>query len=399
MVKIENYEKENLFIKIFFCRKIILNEIKPSLAINELHKSLTIQKKQIKKIRKTLINYKSLNPNFNNNNNQPIKRQKTVYFKETTSYENNYNDYYKKKDLMVKFNSNIELHNKLKNKFPIYYSNFNHTQPLYNFYFKIWIIIIKNILLLCSIYIIFIIIAFPILYNKFQSISFQKDVIYYTKNLNEYSLEYYLILKLSILLIDKSYGNDIYKNGKDIFYEKYHLMRKYFRKSKYNNYFDEIFLNAGESTIDNFISYDNKSKLKDILKYEKISIQKIETIFTSYIADIEIVYYNFMMNNITEENIINYYYSKNFQFSNIIQIIYFKSLIENNIYSLLSSDFDDLVKNLEIFLIVIFIFIVLIEFLNYILSVYKIDKKLKNIIDIYNVIKKFFLSNEEENKN
>ena len=62
MVKIENYEKENLFIKIFFCRKIILNEIKPSLAINELHKSLTIQKKHIKKIRKTLINYKFINP-------------------------------------------------------------------------------------------------------------------------------------------------------------------------------------------------------------------------------------------------------------------------------------------------------------------------------------------------
>ena len=404
MVKIENYEKENLFIKIFFCRKIILNEIKPSLAINELHKSLTIQKKHIKKIRKTLINYKSLNPNLNNNNNQPIKRQKTVYFKENTStFENNYNEYHNnnstKKDLMVKFNSSIELNNKLKNKFPIYYSNFNHTQPLYNFYFKIWIIIIKNILLLCSIYIIFIVIVFPILYNKFQSISFQKDVIYHTKNLNEYSLEYYLVLKLSILLIDKSYGNNIYKNGKDIFYEKYHLMRKYFRKSKYNNYFDEIFSNAGEYIINNFISYENKSKLIDILKYEKFSIQKIETIFTSYIAGIEIVYYNYIMNNITEENIINYYYSKNFQFSNIIQIIYFKSLIENFIYSLLSSDFDKLVKNLEIFLIVIFIFIVLIEILNYILSVYKIDKKLKNIIDIYNVIKKFFISNEEENKN
>ena len=176
-------------------------------------------------------------------------------------------------------------------------------------------------------------------------------------------------------------------------------MRKYFRKSKYNNYFDEIFSNAGEYIINNFISYENKSKLIDILKYEKFSIQKIETIFTSYIAGIEIIYYNYIMNNITEENIINYYYSKNFQFSNIIQIIYFKSLIENFIYSLLSSDFDDLVKNLEIFLIVIFIFIVLIEFLNYILSVYKIDKKLKNIIDIYNVIKKFFISNEEENKN
>ena len=176
-------------------------------------------------------------------------------------------------------------------------------------------------------------------------------------------------------------------------------MRKYFRKSKYNNYFDEIFSNAGEYIIDNFISYENKSKSTNILKYEKFSIQKIETIFTSYIAGIEIVYYNYIMNNITEENVINYYYSKNFQFSNIIQIIYFKSLIENFIYSLLSSDFDDLVKNLEIFLIVIFIFIVLIEFLNYILSVYKIDKKLKNIIDIYNVIKKFFISNEEENKN
>ena len=403
MIKIENYEKENLFLKIFFCRKIILNEIKPSLALNELHKSLTIQKKHIKKIRKTLINYKSLNPN-SNNNTQPIKRQKTVYFQEqsTSSFEHNYHDYknnHSKKDIMIKFNNNIEINDKLKNKFPIYYSNFNHMQPLYNFYFRIWINNIKNILLLCSIYIIFIIVVFPILYNKFKSISFQKDVIYYSKNLNEYSLEYYLILKLSILLIDKSYGNNFYKNGKDIFYEKYFMMRKYFRKSKYNNYIDEIFSNAGEYIITNFISYENKTKLIDILKYEKISIQKIETIITSYITNIEVVYYNFIMNNITNENIISYFYSKNFQISNIIQIIYFKTLIEKIIDSSLNSDFNNLVKNLETFLIVIFIFIVLIEFLNYILSVYKIDKKLKNIIDIYNVIKKFFLSNEEENKN
>ena len=402
MIKIENYEKENLFLKIFFCRKIILNEIKPSLALNELHKSLTIQKKHIKKIRKTLINYKSLNPN-SNNNTQPIKRQKTVYFQEqsTSSFEHNYHDYknnHSKKDIMIKFNNNIEINDKLKNKFPIYYSNFNHMQPLYNFYFRIWINNIKNILLLCSIYIIFIIVVFPILYNKFKSISFQKDVIYYSKNLNEYSLEYYLILKLSILLIDKSYGNNFYKNGKDIFYEKYFMMRKYFRKSKYNNYIDEIFSNAGEYIITNFISYENKTKLIDILKYEKISIQKIETIITSYITNIEVVYYNFIMNNITNENIISYFYSKNFQISNIIQIIYFKTLIENIIDSSLNSDFNNLVKNLETFLIVIFIFIVLIEFLNYILSVYKIDKKLKNIIDIYNVIKKFFLSNEDENK-
>lgn len=101
-------------------------------------------------------------------------------------------------------------------------------------------------------------------------------------------------------------------------------MRKYFRKSKYNNYFDEIFSNAGEYIIDNFISYENKSKLIDILKYEKFSIQKIETIFTSYIAGIEIVYYNYIMNNITEENVINYYYSKNFNFQILLKLYILK---------------------------------------------------------------------------
>ena len=377
--KLTKRGKKFLLEKLKYCKGIIKNEIRSSEFIERL-KEIDPKKK------KSNSNKQIFDINLDNNNNKNENENKNNN-KKNTKIENN--------------NENTNNNNNNNNLSDVIYDDDMYLiQPTkfdkkVKYYFKTYKSVLKIIFILISIYIICFIVVFPLIFHYFRKFNVKLNV---TNNLSDFQnqiLIYYLEIRYSILVnnTDKQKNYDIFGVFTNFLYSNYTSLKQILINENNKDtmeYFNAVNANGTDSC--EFFLYDDDMKysLFEICKIEPIMQAKVETMISAYMNQLRRVFINFNISERTNEDIIKCYHSQIFQINNLNLIIFFLNYLNNLEKLFILPQINDLIDELKLFLIIVFIFLVFSEFFNYIGSLFFVTRKLLYSLNNYIIMERFF---------
>ena len=353
----KNYFEE----KLKYTKLIIFNEIKCSYALEKL---------------------KELNPN-NKIKQSSLKNQVLL---NSTGQEGEINSTKEDNDeedmFLVKFNANNK-----KTKYS----------------FKAYIKTIKTLFLLGMIYIIFLIIVFPIMSNYYKKINLKRQVTETVQDLQEIILGFYLQIRLSIYLNDTELinGVDVLGFATNALFNNYTETKKLLTKENSESTIEYINMvnNDGYEGCEKILTYDQYYfSLVSICKIEPLLQTKVETMISGYVNQIRSEFLSFKTSDRTSEESMVYFHSETFQFNNLLLIIYFKNYLQDLEYSYILPQLQNNINGLLNFLIVIFFIMVITEIMYYIGSNMFILRKISSALNDFKVLEKFFTYEDNNTK-
>ena len=345
IMKITLKGKNYLEKKLKYVKRIIQNELKPSIAIEQL---------------------KEINP---------ITKQKQMNNAQFTMSHDikEINEDDKEDMFLIQFNINQ------KNK---------------NHHFISYIKSFKTILLLGSIYLIFIIITFPIMISYFDKLVIKKKETESIQDLQELILSYYIGVRLSIILnsTDLQLELGIFGAITDYLFGNYTEANRLMITENEKSIIEYLNIVNNESNTCNYLLKENQYKysLNLICDLEPLMKTNIETMISGFINQLRSEFLNFNRSEKNENNLIYYFHSRTFQFNNLQVIIFFMNYFSDLEYDYTIPDLQRIINNLMVFLIIMFIIMVITEIIYYFSSNIFVLGRMSSSFNDYVIIEKFF---------
>ena len=259
--------------------------------------------------------------------------------------------------------------------------------------------IINVIVYFTILYIIYISISISLINLKLDQINRKRIEIENCDDLQDGILKYYLIGKYSILLntteiIDRF---DYFGKLSTSIYNNFSSLMNYIYlegNKKFVNYLTE----SNEFACENFLFNDEKYyyTLINICHIFPIFNSRIITVLSGFIKNIKDEIFSFINGDRSDESIINAFHSKIFQINNIVEIVYFMDFMGIMEYNYLLPDFKHQIDHLSNLLVILFIILIIIDVLNYLEGNLIILKDLDNTLNNYGIIEKFFIPTIKE---
>ena len=345
IMKITLKGKNYLEKKLKFVKKIIQNELKPSIAIEQL---------------------KEINP---------ISKQKQMN------------------------NAQLTITHDLKeineeDKDDMFLIQFNINQKKKNHHFISYIKSFKTILLLGSIYLIFVIITFPIMISYFDKLDIKKKETEAIQDLQELLISYYIGVRLSIILnsTDLQLSLGIFGSMTDHLFGNYTEANRLMITENEQSIIEYLNIINNESNTCNYLLEENKYKysLNLICDLEPLMKTNIETMISGFINQLRSEFLNFNQSKRNEVSLIKYFHSRTFQFNNLQVIIFFMNYLYDLEYKYTLPDLQNIINTLMVFLIVMFIIMVITEIIYYFSSNIFVLGRMSSSFNDYVIIEKFF---------
>ncbi len=361
IMKLTKKGKNYLEEKLKYIKLIIFNEIKCSHALEKL---------------------KEINPN-NKTNQSSLKNQVLL---NSTGQEG-------------EINSTIED----KDEEDMYLVRFNTNNKKSKYIFKAYLQTIKTLILLGMIYIIFLVIGFPIMSNYYKKINLKRKVTETVQDLQEIILGYYLEARLSIYLNDTDlvYNLDLFGFATNALFNNYTETKKLLTKENVKSTIEymEIVNNDGYEGCEKILPNDQYySSLVSICQYEPLLQTRVETMISGFVNQIRSEFLSFNTSDRSSEDSMYYFHSQTFQFNNLLLIIYFKNYLQDLEYSYILPQLQNNINGLSNFLIIIFIIMVITEIMYYIGSNIFILRTISSALNDFKVLEKFFIYEDTNTK-
>ena len=433
--KIENYHILFLRNKLKICKKVILNEIRSSKAIdkikllydernienkliinNEYNKLTNKDKEQeIIKQKKSSINkeknqfdsgqdlidediIKNKITNNNNDDENNIKKNKKNSINLTLS-SNNYNN---RKRSTFKGLTSIKTLKKNDEKIiniPHYLIN-NKKIKFKNIFIRN-LNLSHSILLFIIVYSLFIGICLPYVINKLKKIKEKINGLMVNDNLQFLLINYYLLNRYSILINTTSFYEKINLSSYEShLYANYSELMKILIRDQSQKYTELIKILDSSNPCD-FLLYEQKDYKEDIIKIcDSYFIFQTHylVIISGTIKTLKEIYKNFTVSERNFKNIQQIFHSYNFQIINFKYIVYGLDTLYLIQDSYFLPDLYKAINNLSAFLIIVFIFMVVYEIFYYYQTNILVLNKLIQSINNYYILEKFFIIQEENVK-
>ncbi len=363
IITITHKQLKNLLKKLSFAKELLMNEKKPSILIEEIKKEFYKKKRKKKNNNNNYLDSPSSEKNLllvNNNNNN------------NNNDENN-DDYIPVVDLKKK------------------------TKP---YCFKIFINSIENLIFSLILYIVLLIIAFPIMKNHFASINNQKDLTDYIDDLNILLMNYLIKAKFAILFNTTDGMNDVIYTQTHYIYNNYtYFSKKISDKKKYQALIDK----AGNDNACVDILYHIKDSIYyfpilEICDVENIYESRFSSKLSGFLTRTREIYLSFIQDRNEKDMTIKYYTSYQFQSINLFEYVFYVSFLGNLEESYIKPDLKNMINSLTNFILIIFIIMIIFQIFNYVQGSFIILDRFVRTLEVYNVIGKFFEKKENENK-
>ncbi len=274
------------------------------------------------------------------------------------------------------------------------------------YYFSSYCRVLKTLIFLGSIYLIYALIAFPLLSDYFQKLTLKRQE---TENICDFQdiiTGYYLQLRYAILLNNSDLVNDIFGEVTNNLYSNYTELKKLLLKENNKdtiNFLNNI--NADGIAGCNYILDENEFKqaLMTVCTFEHMMGTKVETMLSGLVNQLRREFINYNQSEKKKEDIITYYHSRIFQFNNLNFIVFFKNYFRDIEYDYILSQFGNTIEHLTTFLVIIFFIMVITEIFYYIFSNLFVIGELSSSLNNFKIFEKFFcyeenISNEKNNK-
>ena len=360
IAKLTKRGKKYLEEKLKYSKLIILNEIKCSVVLEKL---------------------KEINPN-NKAKQSSVQNQIIINSPEREGEINNNTEDDDKDDMyLVKF-------------------SFNKKKIKYNF--KAYCETIKTLILLGMIYMLFLAIGFPIMYDYFTKINLKRKETQAVQDLQEIILGYYLDARLCICVNDTDLQNQVnlFTLTTNYLFNNYSETKKLLTQENINKtltYMSKI-NDDGIEGCKMLLSNDEFFySVIEICNIEPLLQTKVETMISGFVNQLRSEFISFNQSERQESDIIYYFHSEVFQFNNLLVIIYFKNYLQDLEYSYILPELQNNINGLNKFLIVIFVIMVITEILYYIGSNVFVLRKISSSLNDYKIMEKFFIYEENTN--
>ena len=377
--------KNFLLEKLKSTKKIINNEMKSSLVIEKLKNLETKFKKKKNNLNSnfeqtggdfTPINF-NINPNLNSPNN----------------------------NINSMINSNNE--NNDDDDEDIYLIKINDESIKKKYLFNNFITAIKILIILGSVYLIFIVITFPVLVSYFNSLTTYKEETDNIIDLQDLLFTYYIETKYLILVNKTDLIDDLDLFGRltNYIYSNYTELKKLIinknKKTTVNfiNKINEQGAAGCESLLNNDDYEDLKYSLLLICNYEPILQTRFETMMSGFMNQIRRSYITFIQDDPSLQIIIQLYHNRLFQINNLVIIIYFQNYLNELQQFYILPEFNQSINELTLFLVIIFVIMVITEIINYCVNILLILGKLNDSLNNFIILQKFFDLKGNSNQN
>ena len=268
------------------------------------------------------------------------------------------------------------------------------------YYFSSYCRVLKTLIFLGSIYLIYAIIAFPLLTIYFDKLKLKRKQ---TENICDFQdiiTEYYLQLRYAILLNNTNIVDDTFREITENLYSNYTELKKLLLKENNKdtiNFLNNI--NADGTDGCSYILEDDEFKdaLMAVCTLEHMMGTKVETMLSGLINQLRREFINFNQSEKTKEDIIIYYHSRTFQFNNLNFIVFFKNYFKDIEYDYILPQFKNTIDNLTTFLVLIFFIMVITEIFYYIFSNLFVIGELSSSLNNFKIFEKFFCYEENIN--
>ena len=258
--------------------------------------------------------------------------------------------------------------------------------------------IINVIIYFTILYIIYIFISINLINKKLTQINQKRFEIENCDDLQDGILKYYLIGKYSILLNTTEIIDHFDYFGKlsTSIYNNFSSLMNYIYldgNEEYITYLTE----SNEFACENFLYHDEEyyETLIDICHVFPIFNSRIITVLSGFIKNIKGEIFSFLNSDRSDESIIQSFHSEIFQINNIVEIVYFMDFMTIIEYDYLLPQFKLRIAHLADLLVILFIILIFIDVLNYLEGNLIILKDLDNTLNNYGVIEKFFIPKEK----
>ena len=280
---------------------------------------------------------------------------------------------------------------------------FNNNNKQKKYYFKAYCETIKILLLLGIIYIIFLIVEFPIIFNYFKKIDTKRKETETVQDLQEIILGYYLEVRLGIFVNDTTLEKnlDLFGFATNSLFNNYTEIKKLLTKDNVKKTIEymEMVNKDGYEGCENIIKNDKYHySLVAICSVEPLLQTKVETMISGFVNQLRSEFLSFNISKRSENETINYFHSKTFQFNNLLLIIYLKSYLQDLEYNFILPELQNNINDLLKFLIIIFIIMVITEIIYYIGSNIFVLRKIASALNNYKILEKFFIYEDTTKK-
>jgi hypothetical protein len=284
----------------------------------------------------------------------------------------------------------IQSNNKKNNKSSSSSSSKSYTIDVYKKVSKI--IIIINL-----IYVIYAVICFPMLGYLFENILNSQKFNQYVIDIQRLAISYYTTLKFELIFNNGNNSHEIESSGilttpNEIF-QNFNKLENLINNSKNLVQIKTFFENTQnsqlcQSLLTGMTNGKYTSNLIEICKTEPIFNSNIYTIFDKFISDARSIYYNYLSSDREESTIAEIYHSEESQLTSYISLFFIKNLMyllrDRFGISLYKGDINSLV----LFAIILFVFVILTEVVNFMLIKFKVVNQLRDSYDTFCVIEK-----------
>ena len=268
------------------------------------------------------------------------------------------------------------------------------------YYFRIFIISIENIILSALLFSILLIVTFPIMKTLFSKIETQKKLADHVEDLNIFLVHFLIKVKIAILFNSTYEMDDLINKISLQIYNNYTEFGTIIeQKKEYLTLIDE----AGEVESCKIVlnNYRDKYYYNPIIQVCTVDIffqARYSVKLSGYLSKIRTEYLAFLNDRHRDNFMFTYFAGYKLQVVNLFEYIFYMTFLGDLAQDYIKPDLENMINNLTNFILIIFIIMIILQIFNYIQGAFIILDKFVQIIEVYNVIGKFFETNEINEK-
>ena len=352
IISITHKQLKNLKKKIQYGKLLLLNEKKPSLIIDELKRQYAYNRA----IKKKQFNQAFIDTNSNKN--------------QTEIDDDDY--------------------------IPVV--NLNKKEKKY--YFHIFITSIENLIFSSLLFAILLIVTFPMMKTLFNKIKTQKKLTDDVEDLNIFLVHFLIKAKIAILFNSTYEMDDLIYNLSVQIYNNYTEFGTIVeQKKEYAILIDD----AGKSDACESVlrDYQNTYYYNYIIQVCTIDVffqARYSVKISGFLSKIRTEYLAFLNDRHRENFMFSYFAGYKLQVVNLFEYIFYLTFLGNLEQKYIKPDLENMINQLTNFILIIFIIMIILQIFNYIQGSFIILDKFAQIIEVFNVIGKFFETHDKNGK-
>jgi hypothetical protein len=222
------------------------------------------------------------------------------------------------------------------------------------------------------------------------------------QDLQELLISYYIGIRLSIALnsTDLQLKLGIFGSMTDNIFSNHTEAKRLMITENVENTINYLNKINDDNNSCEYLLENNEYKYSLILicNFEPLMQTKVETMISGFINQLRSEFLNYNQSEKVEDDLIQYFHSRTFQFNNLQVIIFFMNYLNDLEYKYTLPDLQKNIDTLMLFLVIMFIIMVITEIIYYFSSSIFVLGRMSSSFNDYKVIEKFFLYDEVSNK-